>query len=105
MLKHFTMPLPPFLKKYFWDIDIHDLDNKKYQPFIVERIMEYGDDKAIQWMNQNFSRDVIRKILTERRGISPRSANYWALVYNVPKNKVLCLNKRFQKKHAKTWNY
>lgn len=94
-----------FLKKYFWDTDTRHLDKKKHQTFIVERILEYGDAEAVKWMNQNFRRDLIKKTLMERRGISPRSANYWALVYNVPKNKILCLNKQFQRKLAKTWNY
>jgi len=99
------MFLPPFLRRYFWDTDIHDLDKRKNQIFIVERILEYGDIQAAQWMDQNFSQDLIKKTIMGRRGISPRSANYWALIYNVPRNKVLCLNKQSQKKLAKTWNY
>lgn len=99
------MFLPPFLKKYFWDVDTRDLGKKKYQAFVVERILEHGNAEAIIWMNRNFSRIIIRNTLMKRRGISARSANYWALIYNVPKNKVVCLNKQFQKKLSKTWNY
>jgi len=40
--------LPEFLKKYFWDVDFSKLDKEAYSQFIIERILEYGDQKAIK---------------------------------------------------------
>ena len=41
---------PAFLKQYFWDIDFDKLDIEKYPLYVVARILNYGDEKAIAWM-------------------------------------------------------
>jgi len=41
--------LPKFLKPYFWDVDFAELDYKKYPRFVLGRILEYGDKRAINW--------------------------------------------------------
>lgn len=97
--------LPGFLEKYFWDVDFSRLNKEDYTSFITERILEYGDERAIRWLFQNFTKSEIKKILKKRRNISPLSANYWSLVLEVPKNQILCLQRQFQKKPQKTWFY
>ncbi len=98
-------PLPSFLKRYFWDVDFSSLDKKKYPDFIIARILEQGDQKAINWLENNFNCPKIRRVLTSARGLSSKSVNYWSLILNVPKNKILCLQKQSQNKLQKTWPY
>lgn len=98
-------PLPLFLKRYFWDIDFSSLDKQKYPDFIIARILEYGDERAIAWLFKYFKKPELRKTLSKRRGISPLSANYWGLILNVPENKILCLQRQSQNKLRKTWHY
>lgn len=98
--------IPQFLKKYFWDVDFQKLDKKKYSQFIIERILEYGEnEKAINWLFRNFTKSEIVKVVTKGRNLSPLSANYWGLVFGIPKTKILCLQKQFQKKLQKIWPY
>jgi hypothetical protein len=40
--------LPRFLKKYFWNVDFLKLDRKTHSQFIIERILEYGDEKTVK---------------------------------------------------------
>lgn len=87
----------------FWDVA--DVDPKKYPKFVIERILEYGNEKDFKWMLKNFSRSQIKEVLSKKRGLSRRSANYWSLVFNVPKNKILCLNKSYQKMRKSHWPY
>lgn len=97
--------LPDFLKKYFWDVDFEKLNAYQYPYFVIERILEYGDDKAIKWLLKYFKKSEIKKVLLKRRNVTPRSANYWALILGLPKNQILCLKKQYQNKLQKTWNY
>jgi len=97
--------LPPFLKKYFWDVDFEKLNPHKYPYFVIERILEYGDDKPAKWMLRHFNRAELKQTLSKRRGISRRSANYWALILGIPKNQILCLKKQYQSNLQKTWPY
>ena len=97
--------LPLFLKRYFWDVDFSKLDKKAYATFIIERILEEGDGKAVNWMKKNFALALLRKTLARSRRISPRSANFWQLIFNMKRDKILCLNKSFQKKPEPIWKY
>lgn len=97
--------LPKFLNKYFWDVDFKKLDAGEYPYFVIERILEYGDEQAVKWMMGNFKKPEIKRALMKKRGISPRSANYWALIFSVPKNKILCLKKSYRKVKESHWPY
>lgn len=97
------MKLPNFLKKYFWDVDFKTLDIKKHAPYIIERLLEYGDEKAVFWLKKNAPIRSIRKVLINCRSLSPQSANLWAILLGVPKQKILCLKKPFLKKRLEHW--
>lgn len=96
--------VPKFLKKYFWDIDFDKLDLDKSRLFILKRILEYGDERAVLWMGNNFHRYEIAKFLSFAR-IDPRSANFWTLILGIKKENVLCLKKRYLAMRRKTWSY
>lgn len=98
------MKVPGFLRKYFWDVDFAEFEVKD-SVFIIERILEYGDKLAVQWMLDNFSRVEIKKVLSEKRGFSKKSCNYWSLFFNLPKNKILCLNKSYRETQKSHWPY
>ena len=55
--------LPQFLKKYFWDVDFSKLDKEMYASFIIERILEEGDEKAAEWMRDNLDIAQIKNLL------------------------------------------
>ena len=96
---------PKFLKKYFWEIDFDRLDVEAHPQYILERILEYGDERAIRWMMRRFSRAEVADILFRFRSLSPKSANFWAVVFNVDKKKVLCLQKHYLEIRRAHWPY
>jgi len=74
--------LPSNLHKYFWDTDINELDAQKYKKYILERILEMGDEEAVKWMKKTYSQTDILETLKNNRKISLKSQNYWQLVLN-----------------------
>lgn len=68
------------VKKYFWDVDFNSLDLQQHKKFILERILELGDDAAVKWMFENFSKNDIQHVLEHSRQISQKSRNYWNLI-------------------------
>ena len=86
--------LPRALHRYFWDVDAKRLNIRKYRQFIIERILEFGDEKAIRWVRRTFGDDTIRQVVCQSRRIFKRTANFWCLLLNIPKGKVTCLSKR-----------
>ncbi|MCD6094571.1 hypothetical protein J7J39_01555 [bacterium] len=97
--------LPQFLKRYFWDVDFQKLDKKNYSWFIIERILEYGDEKAVKWMEDNFRTEEIKNVLLKSKNLSLKSANFWQFIFNLDKNRILCLKKSFQKRQKLIWKH
>ena len=94
-----------FLSQYFWDIDFKNFSPKKYPEFTLERILETGDIKAIKWAKENFSHQLFKKTIINSRNLSPRSANYWGLIFNIDLKKIKCLKKQSLKTQKAVWNH
>ncbi len=101
--------LPEFLKKYFWDVEFKKINLKKNSVYVLRRILEYGDGDAVVWMRKNFKESEIRNVLSKFRGYSRKSANFWALILDVPRGEVLCMRERSSKRSLKApekiWPY
>lgn len=97
--------LPKFLKSYFWDADFKEIDLKENRAYILKRILNYGDERAVNWMFDNFKKLEIKNVLSNFRGYSQKSANYWVLVLDVPRKEVSCLKKRSSGELRTFWPY
>ena len=64
----------------FWDIDPAKIDLRKNKAYIIERILETGDDKAVKWLFGAYSREEIKETLAGSRRISRKSSSYWAMI-------------------------
>lgn len=97
--------LPKFLKKYFWDVEFGKLDFGNRRAYVLKRILEYGDEKAIGWMREHFRGEEVKNALCNSRGYSLKTANFWALILNIKKEKVKCLNRSFRETQKLFWPY
>ena len=97
--------MPDFLKKYFWDVDFSRLDHKKHSEYVIERLLELGDIKAVKWVFRNFATLAIKNVLLRSSNLSEKSAIYWSNILDVPKVRVRCLQSEFQKTHKVIWPY
>jgi hypothetical protein len=98
------MKLPTFLEKYFWDTDLKNLDPTKHSFFIISRLLEFGDEKAISWLFKNFSKEAIKNSLKKAK-ISPKSLIFWSLFLNLRSNEISCLKRRLRQKQKNHWPY
>jgi hypothetical protein len=92
------------LSRYFWDIDYKKLDFDKGKVFIIKRVVEYGDDKDMNFLIEMYGVKDIKKVICSYR-FSPKSAGYWALKFGINKKEVLCLKERLTQKQKMLWNY
>jgi hypothetical protein len=88
--------LPDFLRSFFWDTDFGQLRVSQHERYIIERLLEYGDDRAIRWLCRTYGVSTIADIVRRSRKISPNTANLWALVLDIPREQIRCLSKRFR---------
>jgi len=97
--------LPLFLKKYFWDVDFKKLDPKKSPGYIIVRLLEFGDERAIRWLLKAFSKKIIKQTVMTSRGLSPRTASFWGRVLGISEKDILCLQTQYLKMRRAHWPY
>ncbi len=83
--------IPKYLRVFFWDISIADFDPRLHPDYTITRILELGNPEAVAWLQQNFTEEEITKVIRSERRLSPRSANYWSLIYRIPPEEVAAL--------------
>jgi len=97
--------LPVFLSKYFWDIEFSTLDINKNKTYIIERLIEYGDLKAIKWLKNIYSEKDLETIIKTSKKLTKKTANYFSLYYKIKPQNILCLQEDFWNKHKKIWSH
>lgn len=93
-----VMVIPEIIRAYLWDVDVTTLSPKKHHKFIIERVLEYGDFAAVEWLAENFEKEQIIEVLRVSKRISPKTGNFFAMYYKVPKESFECLKNPFTQK-------
>lgn len=70
------------IKKYFWDADFELLNPEENKKYILERILEMGDENAVNWAFKTYSKKDILETIKNNRKISKKSFNFWNFVLN-----------------------
>ena len=68
------MPRRPSL---FWDVDPAAIDPVEHSRFVIERIMDFGNDDEVRWMWQVYPKEELHRVATLPRGVHPRSKPLW----------------------------
>ncbi|MBM3293149.1 MAG: hypothetical protein FJY82_01360 [Candidatus Aminicenantes bacterium] len=67
-------------ERFFWDADLAKLDLERHKTFVIERILELGDEAAVRQLLATYSRLDILRVLRDARSLSPKSHGFWTLV-------------------------
>ncbi len=86
-----------FRPSLFWDAD--EIDPVRHAPYIIGRILDYGDIKDVRRLMKMYAREDIIATVKARRSLLPRTGKYWAIKFNIPFSEVPCLSKYYPKKH------
>jgi hypothetical protein len=84
--------LPDFLEPCFWEVDFTQLRLPEREVYVIERVLEYGDDRSVRWLKETFAPKTIASVVRRSRRLSPNTANLWALVLGIPREQVRCLS-------------
>ena len=85
--------LPEFLRPLFWEVDFDRLSGAGREHYVLERVLEYGDDQAIRWLLGRFSREEIGEVVRSSRALSPNTGHFWALVLEIPLEDIACISR------------
>ncbi|HLC48867.1 MAG TPA: hypothetical protein VJI96_00575 [Candidatus Andersenbacteria bacterium] len=69
-----------FRQSLFWDVDPKTIDPKKHAKYIIERILDFGNDKEVTWMWHSYPQALIRDIVKHSRVLHEPTRALWKLL-------------------------
>lgn len=90
--------VPPFLRPFFWDVPLSSLSLGHHRQFILARLLEFGDWKAVRWAFHTYPKESLVEFLRDEGAgqLSHRAWNLWALQFGIRarRRKVTSLRQR-----------
>lgn len=93
--------LPKFLYRYFWESDVEALKSDENEKYIIERLLDRGNEKAISWLLKQYDKKTISEVVKHNRELSKKSLNYWIIVLGLEKWR----QKLLAQKQKAIWSY
>lgn len=69
--------LMKFRPELFWDVDPKTIDPKKHAQYIIERILDFGQDKEVRWLWHFYPKQTISHTVKNSRVIFPQTKILW----------------------------
>ncbi|MDO9534072.1 MAG: hypothetical protein Q7J85_01790 [Bacillota bacterium] len=95
--------LPAFLHRYFWDHPANQVNEETHNFFIIERLLEVGNDEAICWILRRYSHQEITEVVKNSRSLSRKTANFWKNYFRLDKEEIICLQTSSRESESIYW--
>jgi len=82
--------IPSWLEPLFWDLDPQNLILNQHYIYIVERILNFGDLRALRWLFKVFQEETIREAVTISRGLTLKTALCWQNYFGLKEEEMRC---------------
>ncbi|WP_155985349.1 DUF6922 domain-containing protein [Paenibacillus maysiensis] len=82
--------LPQDLTPFFWDVHIEQPEPTIHSRFIIERLLNEGDHRTLQWLFSTYSMNEILQAVRSSRNLSRKTARYWQLYFNLKEEDMRC---------------
>ncbi len=66
-----------FRQELFWDVDPRTIDPRKHARYIIERILDFGNDSEVRWVWRFYPKRLIAKTIARSRAIFPETKTLW----------------------------
>ena len=73
-------PTIAFRQSLFWDVDPKTIDPEKNAVYVIERILDFGNEEEIRWMWYRYDHNLLREVLRNSCTLSPKSRSFWELM-------------------------
>lgn len=90
MERTFVTPLE--FSKLFWDVDFANLDLTKNRKFIIERVLNMGDQDSLRWLRNTYSEDEILDTVKMSRRLSKKTARCWQNYFDLREDQMRCFS-------------
>ena len=83
--------VPKEVQRLFWDVKKGEVDTEVHRSYIIRRVMDFGNMADVKWMEETYSTERIVEVVKKSKGLSRKSAYFWAAFYNIAVEEIACL--------------
>ncbi|MDO8575169.1 MAG: hypothetical protein Q7R78_00500 [bacterium] len=69
-----------FRQSLFWDTDPVRIDKDKNALYIIERVLDFGNDEEVKWVYHNYDKSLLKEVVDNPRRLRPESKKLWKLI-------------------------
>ncbi|HEY4526487.1 MAG TPA: hypothetical protein VJK53_01400 [Candidatus Paceibacterota bacterium] len=70
-------------KSLFWDVDPATIDLDKNARYVIERVLDFGNDEEVRWIFKHYGRKYITDVFNNSAdSLTPKSSNFWNIMLN-----------------------
>ena len=70
-----------FRPSLFWDVDPKTIDPRKHAVYIIERVLDFGNDKEVRWLVHCYSPRAIKKVVVKSRVLYDKTKALWSRIF------------------------
>lgn len=64
----------------FWDTNPDKIDTEKNAQYVIERVLDFGNDGEVKWLYHFYDTSLIKDVVTKSRSLMPKTKNLWTLL-------------------------
>ncbi len=69
-----------FRQTLFWDVNPKIIDAKKNAQYVIERILDFGNDEEVKWLYHFYDKSLLKNVVAKSRSLMPETKNLWMLL-------------------------
>lgn len=67
-------------QELFWDANSDRIDLDKNASYIIERVLDFGNDEEVKWLIKRYPKSLIKNTVASSRSIRPKTKKLWTLI-------------------------
>ncbi len=75
--------IPSYVQRLFWDVRKETVDPDRHSQFIIRRVLDFGDARALNWLRRTYSDTKLKNIVETKRGLAHKTVVFWTNYYNL----------------------
>ncbi len=84
--------IPAAVTMLFWDVDPDTLDLDQHKNFIIERVLNMGNEEALKWLWQEYGLRSIHGTVIISRRLTLKTARCWQNYFNLKEEQMRCFS-------------
>lgn len=70
-----------FRQALFWDVNPNKIDTKKNAQYIIERVLDLGNDQEVKWLWNFYDKKLLQKVVKKSRCLRPETKKLWITMF------------------------